>query len=91
MTSLELYKFVNKNKLEFRYQHNHELSSRDLMLFVEMYLVNDFNKLLSSSIYDDGGISCTMKDGYMAIWMYDICEYHDILLEEVFGEDKETA
>ena len=50
--------------------------------------MTDFSKLLSKYSFDDGGIECRFLDKYFAFWMKDICEYFDIDLVDIFGEDK---
>ena len=86
MTALELYKFINENHIEWRWDTNG--NHRDVLIFPSIWVVEDFNDLLSPTVYDDGGIKCVMMDRYFAFWMEDICSYYGIELTEVFGEDK---
>jgi hypothetical protein len=78
MTSLELYKFVDDNQIEY---HWHD---EDVIAFVTVWDIEDFNKMLGVSILDEEGIKCTMKEKYFCFWMKDICEYFDIKLDEIF-------
>ncbi len=79
METIDLYKFVTKNDIEYHYCYD-----GDVVMFVNNYDINDFYKLLGSSIFDDEGIVCNMKDGYFAFMMKDICEYFGIELSEIF-------
>lgn len=87
MTAIELYKFIEDNNIENRYETDNETGIRDVLIFPYTFQVHDFYKLLGKSSFDDGGINCQMMDGYFAFWMKDLCEYHGIELQEVFGED----
>jgi hypothetical protein len=83
MTAIQLYKFINDNDVEFRWQKNN--GEIDVMIFPNVSQIEDFFNILSPSVFDDGGIDCTMMHGYFAIWMNDICKYYGIDMTEVFG------
>ncbi len=85
MKSLDLYKFINDNKIEWHKQNND--GGRDVIIFLYYYHIEDFRKILSTSLFDDSGIECRMKDGYFCFWMRDICEYYGIELNEVFDKE----
>ena len=85
MNALDLYKFVNDNKIEY---HKSMSDENEIYLFVNNRLIDKFNKLLGLSIIDDGGLNCVMKDGYIAFEMKYICEYYDIEITEVFDFDE---
>ncbi len=89
MNSLSLYKFIHENSVEFRWENRNE--NRDVLIFPSIWCIDDFNKLFSSSGFDDGGIKCTMMEGYFAFWMSDICDYYGIELTDVFGVDPELV
>ena len=80
MTELKLYKFIKENAIEYN-----EFGD-DIILFVNYYLLDEWTKLLGSSILDDDGLSCTMKEGYICFEMKHICDSHGINMEEVFGK-----
>lgn len=85
MTALELYKFVSKNNVEYHYQ-----SDGDVYMFVDNYLIAEWNNLISpSTLFDEDGIKCTMKDGYFAFEMKEICDHFDIELKDVFESENE--
>lgn len=85
MTAIELYKFINTNGIEWHYRDND--GTEDVLIFPYITQIEEFNKLLGSYMFDDGGIECTMMDGYFAFWMKDICEYNDIELSDIFNKE----
>lgn len=82
MKTLDLYKFVFKNNIEYHWHDG------DVILMINNYLLNEWNKLLGVGITDEEGLSCVMKDGYFCFHMKEICEYFDIEMNEVFEEEK---
>lgn len=85
MKALDLYKYIKDNDIEYRWENNN--NERDVIIFPRMFEIEELNKLLPIYLYDDEGIECIMKEGYFAIWMFDICERCDIELKEIFGDD----
>lgn len=83
MKPLELYRFVTECGLEV---HSHKNDGYDdVIMFVPIYHMEGFNKLLGPGILDEEGLSCTLKDGYLCFWMRDICEYFGFTFEEIFN------
>ena len=82
MKAIELYRFVNDNSMEWHRIKNG--SVMEVFLFIDMIDINEFYKLLTPAIFEDGGIACVLKDGYFAIEMSELCEYYDIELNDVF-------
>lgn len=82
MTELELYKYITENNIEWHWGENNE--QPDVIILPYTFQIEDLNNLLDPTIFDDEGVPCVMKNGYLAIWMRDICEYYDIELERVF-------
>lgn len=82
-TAIELYKFVKDNRLDYNI-FDHE-GQKDVLLFVNVIDIKDFMDLLGNSIFDEDGISCTMKKNYFCFWMKDICDYYGIELSEIFS------
>lgn len=93
MTELELYKFVTNNSVEYHWhkEHNgkHEDDKTEVLLFVDILYIAEFNKMLGTHILDEEGLDCTMKQGYFVFKMKYICEHFDIELINVFT-DKEA-
>ena len=86
MTELELYKFIKNHNIEWHREDNN--GTEDVIIFPLFCHINTLNTLLSPGLFDDGGIECRIMDGYIAIWMKDICEYYDIEIEKVFEGDE---
>jgi hypothetical protein len=87
MNALKLYKFIEENSIEWHW-HEHE---NDVLIFIMSYHLYDWFQLMKGhSLLDEGGIECIMKDGYLCVWMRNICEYSDIEIEEVFEKSKES-
>lgn len=85
MTELQLYKFVANNTMEYHWHSRN--NTKDVILFVNILWIREFNEMLgSSNIMDEEGIECTMKDGYFCFWMNDICNYFDIDMNNVFDK-----
>ena len=80
MKAIDLYKFINENNLEYHWHND------DVILFINLLYLEEFNKLLGPHILNDDGISCIMKDGYICFMMQYICEHYDIELNEIFNE-----
>lgn len=85
MTELDLYKFIQENNIEW---HWHEfLGGDDVIAFFYFFQIEEFAKILSKDVFDDEGIECVMKDGYLALQMKDICDYYGIEMENVFPKE----
>ena len=82
MKAIELYKFVSENTLEY-----HDCED-DVILFVPLYHLEDFSKILGDSTFDDEGIKCTMNYNYICFMMKDICKYHGLELYDIFEKGK---
>jgi len=78
MTELTLYKFIEENEIEYHW-HN-----EDVIAFVHLRDIEEFNKLIPGSQMHEDGIQCHMKEGYFAFWMKDICEYSGIEMKNIF-------
>ncbi|TVM01524.1 MAG: hypothetical protein CV087_10755 [Candidatus Brocadia sp. WS118] len=89
MNALDLYKFVTENNLEYN-RLEYDSGEVEVLLFVEYYNISDFASLLGAGAFDDSGIECHMKDGYMVFEMNGICDDFGIDIDEVFPK-KEYA
>lgn len=83
MTALDLYKFITNKRTEY---HIHE---DDVIVFIDIDDLREWNELLGNHMLDDGGIECVLKFGYLCFHMKHICEYFDIELTEVFDINKQ--
>ena len=82
MTTLDLYKFITSKQIEY---HSDE---DDIIIFVNLYDLQEWNDLLGTRILDEDGIECVLKFGYVCFELKHICEYFDIELTEVFEHNK---
>ena len=87
MTALELYRFVVENKLEYNRFEN-DNGEVEVLLFIEFYNLKYFAEMLGPGAFDDEGIPCTMKDGYVCVEMSLVCDWFDIDIDEVFKEEQ---
>lgn len=88
MNELDLYKFIQKYNIEYHWHYDYFLDDsiayKDVIMMVDLPFLQEFYQILSSHIFDDEGVSCYLKEGYICFWMSYICEEHDIDLERVF-------
>jgi len=94
MTELDLYKFVTNNSVEYHWHKEHKRNEEsdektEVLLFVNILDIAEFNKMLGTHILDEEGLDCIMKQGYFVFKMKYICEHFDIELINVFT-DKEA-
>lgn len=81
MTELQLYRFVNENKIEWHRRDNEGKS--DIIMFPMFFHLDEFIKLVGNCT-EDGGVQCWLKNGYIAIWMNDVCDYFGIDPDKIF-------
>ena len=82
MTELSLYKFIEANNIEWHKLDNDGIE--DIAIFISFWQMEAFNQILSPCLFNNGGIECTLMNGYFAFWMKDICEYYGVELENIF-------
>lgn len=83
MKPTDLLRFIIDNTIEYHWIND----NKDVIIFVYMYQLDDFYKLLTSGIFEDEGLICHMKDGYFCFEMLNICSYYDIELVDIFKKD----
>jgi len=81
MTELDLYRFIEENDIEWRYEDNSWY--KDVLIFLYTFQLEGFAKLVKGIRFDEG-INIVLNGNYVAIWMKDICEYVGIEIEKVF-------
>jgi hypothetical protein len=77
---LDLYKFIKEHNIEYHWHGD------DVIVFIHLFQIEEFAKMIPSGLFDDNGIECHLKDGYMAIMMDSICNYCDIELIRAFPD-----
>lgn len=86
MTELELYKYINDNDIEWHRHYNN--GEQDVVILPYIFQLEDFAKLISNYNTDEG-LEMRFQNGYVGIWMKDLCDYFGIDYEKVFcGEEK---
>ncbi len=81
MTELELYKFITENNVEW-----HKIED-DMYIMPNLNELKDFHDICDPTLFDDDGIECIFKDGYLVIKMEPICNHYDIDIDSVFTKD----
>lgn len=82
MTELTLYKYINDNNIEWRWDFN-ERQEYDVLILPQVYDIKELVELMKGNSIDMG-TDCKLLDGYFAFWMQDICDYYNIEIENVF-------
>lgn len=82
MKTIDLYKFIQEHNIEYHWNDD------DVIMFVSIYNIEDFNKMLPNGIFDDAGVECIMKDRYFAFYMEFICNYCDIEMSDIFEQGR---
>jgi hypothetical protein len=85
MTELELYKFIHEEGISWNRAENKGYP--DVLIFPYVFQLEDFCKLLKKYKFDDGGLEIRLLDGYVAIWMQDLCDYFDIEMNNIFVDN----
>lgn len=86
MTELDLYRYIHGNNIEWHRHNNNGVA--DVIILPYIFQLEDFSRLISN--YDtDEGLELRLQNGYVAIWMNDLCEYYGIDIDKVFvGEEQ---
>jgi len=87
MTELELYKFINDNNIEWHRQDND--GTPDVIIFPYTFHLEEFFKVIKDYNIDDGGLEIRLLNGYVTIWMNDLCEYFGVDIDKVFTGDEQ--
>jgi hypothetical protein len=84
MSELELYKWVQEHDPEYRWDINGASKKEDVIMWISIYSLESFFKLLPYTVFDDGGIEARLQDKCVAIWASDICDHCGIDMEKIF-------
>ena len=82
MTSIQLYKFITDNGLEWRWELNE--GEEDVILFLPFYLLDEFTKLTNWS--DDWVYECVLKSNCIVLFIQHICDWHGLDIEDIFDK-----
>lgn len=85
MKAVDLYRYISDNNIEWHRQNNEGVE--DVIIFPYTFQLEEFNDLIKN-YHKDEGVPAVIKNGYLAIWMLDLCSYFDIDINDVFiGDD----
>lgn len=87
MTELDLYKFIQEWNPEWIWQENHKTKLDDVLIWFSIVYFDDFYKLLPETLFEEGGISCRIVSGSVAIWASDFCDSLGIDYRNVFPKE----
>jgi len=78
MKELDLYQFLNENEIEMRWDDD------VLSTWISHWDIDDFCKLIKSSLDEGGRDARILSDGSIWIDLAPICEYYGIEPERIF-------
>lgn len=79
MTELDLYKFVEQNKLEYHW------NGEELNLFVDFHCLSEFTQLLGYEFLSEVNQPCVLKDSFVGVEMTEICDKFGLDAKNVFA------
>lgn len=83
--TIELYKFVHANKLEYHFYDNYV----NCYMFIPFYLLPNFIKIVGYNYIADGSIEAVLKEDCICINIANYCEYCGIDPNKIFDVSKE--
>ena len=83
MTALELYKFINENTLEWRWQED-ENNDDNVILFIPFDYLEEFTKLINLDYINDGYHRVIMKGDSICIFLDEVCSAYGLDINEIF-------
>lgn len=86
MTAIDLHKYINENNIEWHWASNE--GTDDVLIFPYTFQLEEFGKLIKASVADDP-LMIALRDGYIGIWMLELCEYYGIDINEVFPKERQ--
>jgi hypothetical protein len=87
LETIEFKKFINESNIEFHWGVNPDTDKKDVIFFPSFFMAQELSQLLGNSAFEDEGIPCTMRYGYLALWASVILDSHGIELTEIFGQE----
>ena len=84
MTKERFSKFIQG--VECRYNP----SFTELFAMMDLGDLYNFFQLVTSDLFDDGGLDCVMMDGYLAVNLIPIAEYYGIDIESIIPKTQEN-
>jgi hypothetical protein len=84
--AIEFYKYIKENNVEWHWFDNNGV--QDVIILPYTFQLEDFIELLSETDFDDEGVKCVLKSGYVAIRLGELFENKGIELSDVFPKDE---
>lgn len=78
MNELDLHKFIKDEAIEYHWHDD------DVIIFVAHDQIKELMDVLGHRYLIDGETKCTIKHGYICLWMKDICGDFDIDMKRIF-------
>jgi hypothetical protein len=72
MTALKLYKFIQENDIELRWE------DEELIAWVGFHCISEFTDMIGYDYLSDGGLDANLQYHCLALDIVPICEYFDI-------------
>lgn len=88
MSAIKLAKFIKD--YEYNWDINPETNEKDVILFVPIVDLIEFNNLFRYSFFADRIIQCVLRQNHIAIWFSQIADYYGIELFEFFESNEFT-
>ena len=85
--AIDFYKYIKKNSIEWHWFDNNGV--QDVIILPYTFQLEDFMELLLVTDFDDEGVKCVLKSGYVAIRLGELFENKGIELSEVFPENED--
>ena len=84
--AIEFYKYIKENNVEWHWFDNNGV--QDVIILPYTFQLEDFMELLSETDFDDEGVKCVLKSGYVAIRLGELFENKGIELSDVFPKNE---
>lgn len=82
MTELDLYKFITDNEVEW-HRHDNE-GEEDIIIMPYIFHLEEFSEITKDYDRDGQGLDIKLMNGYVCIWMKDLCEYFGVEMNNIF-------
>lgn len=84
MTELQLSKFIDGVECHY----NGDFT--ELWAMMDLGDLHKFFFISTTGLFDDEGIACVMKDGYIAVDLIPVAEYYGIEIENILPKTEEN-
>ena len=93
MTELQLYKWVHDNHIEYHCHSRWAVDDNSIIdeivyIYPNYYELEELSKMLSPSIFDDGGIELHWNGRYFCLDLIPIAEYYGIDINNICPKEE---